>query len=63
MALVEEKIVLDKNENVADVLNNFFIKVVSSLNIPNYHYNSVNIDHIEDPITRSIEQYPNYSSI
>ena len=41
----------------------FFIKVVSNLNIPNYHYNSVNIDHIEDPITRSIEQCPNYSSI
>ena len=31
--------------------------MVSNLNIPKYHDKSVNINHIEDPIARSIEQY------
>ena len=51
--------ILEKNDNVAEALNKFFINVVSNLNIPKYHDKSVNIDHIEDPIARSIEQYKN----
>ena len=47
---------LDKNDNVAEVLNNFFINVVSDLNIPKYHDKSVNTNHIEDATARSIEQ-------
>ena len=39
------------------------MNVVSNLNIPKYHDKSVNIDHIEDPIARSIEQYKNHPSI
>ena len=59
--MVEQDLILDKNDNVAEVLNNFFTNVVSNLNIPKYS-KSVNIDHIEDPIARSIEQYKNYPS-
>ena len=46
--MVEQDLILDKNDNVADILNNFFIHVVSNLNIPKYHGKSVNIDPIED---------------
>ena len=61
--LVEQDLILDKNNNVAEVLNKFFINVVSNLNNPKYHDKSVNIDHIEDPMARSIEQYRNHPSI
>ena len=61
--MVEQDLIWDKNDNVAEVLNNFFTNAVSNLNIPKYH-KSVNIDHIEDPIiAKSIEQYKNHSSI
>ena len=41
----------------------FFIDVVSNLNIPKHHHKSVNIDHLEDPVARSIERYKNHPSI
>ena len=63
IALAEQDLILDKKDNVAYVLNNFFITVVSNLNIRKYHDKSVNIDHIEDPIAWSIEQYKNHPSI
>ena len=63
ITLVEQGLILDKNDNAAEVLNKFFINVVSNLNIPKYHDKSVNIDYIEDPIARSIEQYKNHPSI
>ena len=63
ITLFEQDLTLDKNDNVAEVLNNFFINVVSNLNIPKYHDKSVNIDDIEDPIARSIEQFKNHPSI
>ena len=55
--MVEQELILDKNDNVAEVLNNFFINAVSNLNIPKH------INHIGDPIARSIEQYKNHPSI
>ena len=61
--MVEQDLTSDKNDNVAEVLNNFLINVVSNLNIPKYHDKSVNIDHIEDPIARSTEQFKNQPSI
>ena len=63
ITLVEQDLILDKDDNVADVPNNVFINVVSNLNIPKYHDKSVNIDHSEDPIARSIERYKNRPSI
>ena len=56
IALAEQDLILDKKDNVAYVLNNFFITVVSNLNIRKYHDKSVNIDHIEDPIAQSHDQ-------
>lgn len=61
--MVEQDLISDKNQNVADVHHNFFINVVPNLNIPKYRDESVNIDHVEDPITRSIEQYKNHLSV
>ena len=64
ITLVEQDLILDKNDNAAELLNIYiFFYVVSNLNIPKYHNKSVNIDHIEDPIARSIEQYKNHFSI
>ena len=64
ITLVEQGLILDKKDNVADVLwYQCFINLVSNLNISKYHEKSVNIDHIEDPIARSIEQYKNHPSI
>ena len=48
---------MDKNDNVTEVLNNSFTNAISNLNIPKYLDNSVNINHIDDVIARSIEQY------
>ena len=61
--MVEQVLILDKNDNVPEALNKFFINVVSNLNIPKYHDKSANNDHIEDPIARSIEQYKIHPSI
>ena len=61
--MVEQDLISDKNQNVADVHHNFFINVVPNLNIPKYRAESVNIDHVEDPITRSIEQFKSHPSI
>ena len=63
IALVEQDLILDKNDNVAEVLKKNFINVVSNLNVLKYHDKSVNIDHIDDLIARSIEQYKNHPSI
>ena len=57
MSLVEQKIILHKSKNVAEFLHNSFINIVSNLNILTYEAKSVNIDHIENPIIRSTEQY------
>ena len=61
--MIEQDIILDKNDNVAEVPNKFFINVVSNLNIPKHHGKSVDIDHIEDLIARSKEQYKNHHRI
>ena len=61
--MVEQDLLLDKNDNVAEVLNNYFTNTVSNLNNPKYHDKSVNIHHFEDPIGRSIEQYKNHPII
>lgn len=42
IALAEQDLILDKKDNVAYVLNNFFITVVSNLNIRKYHDQQVN---------------------
>ena len=60
--MVELDLTLDKNDNVAEVLNNIFIDEVSNQNIPKCH-KSVNIDHIEDPIAKSTGQFKNHPSI
>ena len=45
ITLVEQDLILDKNDNVAEVRKKIFINVVSNLNIPKYHGKSLNIGH------------------
>ena len=47
ITLIEQDLILDKNDNVAEVPNNFFINIVSNLNIQKYHDKSVNINYID----------------
>ena len=63
ITLVEQDLILDKNDNFAEILNNFFTNVVSNLNIQKYHDKLVNINNVKDPIARSTEQYKNHPSI
>ena len=61
--LVEDNSILENNDKIAETFNNFFTSAVSNLNIPPFVDPSVEIDHIEDPILRIIEQYKNHPSI
>ena len=61
--LVVDNSILENNDKIAETFNNFFTSAVSNLNIPPFVDPSVEIDHIEDPILRIIEQYKNHPSI
>ena len=61
--LAEDNSILENNDKIAEIFNNFFTSAVSNLNIPPFVDPSVEIDHIEDPILRIIEQYKNHPSI
>ena len=61
--MVEDNSILENNDKIAETSNNFFISAVLNLNIPPFVYTSVEIDHIEDPILRIIEQYKNHPSV
>ena len=61
--MVEDNSILENNDKIAETFNNFFTSAVSNLNIPPFVDPSVEIDHIEDPILRIIEQYKNHPSI
>ena len=62
ITLVEDNSILENNDKIAETFNNFFTSAVSNLNIPSFVDPSVEIDHIEDPILRIIEQYKNHPS-
>ena len=61
--LVEDNCILENNDKIAETSNNFFTSAVSNLNILQFVDPSVEINHIEDPILRIIEQYKNLPSI
>ena len=60
---VQDNSILENNDKIAETFNNSFTSAVSNLNIPSFVDLSVEIDHIEDPILRIIEQYKNYPSV
>ena len=51
------------NNKISEKLNNLFATVVKNLNIRPYEYPSVNTNHIEDTIIKSIEICKNHQSI
>ena len=55
ITLVENDLILDQNEEIAEIFNDLFTKAVSNLNIPQFEDHSVNFEQPEDPITRAIE--------
>ena len=61
--MVENNSILENNDKIVETFNNFFTSAVSNLNIPLFVDPSVEIDHIEDPILRIIEQYKNHPSV
>ena len=61
--MVEDNSILKNNDKIAETSNNFFTSAASNLNIPLFVDPSVEIDHIEDPILRIIEQYKNHPSV
>ena len=61
--MVEDNSILENNDKIAETSNNFFTSAASNLNIPLFVDPSVEIDHIEDPILRIIEQYKNHPSV
>ena len=63
ITLVEDNSILENDDKIAETFNNFFTSAVSNLNIPLFVDPSMEIDHIEDPILRIIEQYKNNPSI
>ena len=63
ITLVEDNSILENNDKIAEAFNNFFTSAVSNLNIPPFVDLAVEIDHIEDPILRIIEQHKNHPSV
>ena len=63
ITLVEDNSILENNDKIAETFNNFFTSAVSNLNIILFVDPSVEIDDIEHPILRIIEQYKNHPSI
>ena len=65
--LVEKDFILEKNDDVAETFNDFFISVVLKLNIPRYQDPLIDSDETENqiwhPILIIIEQYNNHPSL
>ena len=65
--LVQKDLILEKNDNVAEIFYVFFTNLVSKLNIPHYQDPFINIDQTKNRvghlILRIIEQYKNHPSI
>ena len=51
ITLVEQDLILDKKDNVVEVIDKFFINIVSNLNVPKYHKKSVKRVIVQKKIT------------
>ena len=64
---MEKDLILEKNDDIAEALNDFFTSVVSNLNIPRYQDPLIDSDQTDNqighPIRRITEQYKNQPSI
>ena len=63
ITLVEDNSILENNDKIAETFNNFLTSAVSNLNILPFVDPSVEIDNIEDPILRIVEQYKSHPSL
>ena len=61
--LIEEEEILDDDQKISTVFNDFFSSIVSNLNIPQYEDQNVNLDNIDDPLEIIKEKYKNHPSI
>ena len=62
ISLFENKIIQNDQE-IANIFNNYFSTVVLNLNIPQYKDSSVQVEQINDPILKIIEKFKNHPSI
>ena len=61
--LIEEEEILDDDQKISTVFNDFFSSIVSNLNISQYEDQNVNLDNIDDPLEIIKEKYKNHPSI
>ena len=61
--LIEEEEILDDDQKISTVFNDFFSNIVYNLNIPQYEDQNVNLDNIDDPLEIIKEKYKNHPSI
>ena len=69
ITLVENNVMVSKDQEVAEVFNSFFSNAVKNLNIDSYEHFSFDEYFLckeienEDPVQRAIEKYENHPSI
>ena len=61
--LIENNEIIDNDQKISTIFNDFFSTVVSNLNIPQYEDPSINLDGIDDPLEIIREKYKNHPSI
>ena len=61
--LIEEEEILDDDQKISTVFNDFFSSIVYNFNIPQYEDQNVNLDNIDDPLEIIKEKYKNHPSI
>ena len=61
--LTDEEEILDDDQKISTVFNDFFSSIVSNLNISQYEDQNVNLDNIDDPLEIIKEKYKNHPSI
>ena len=62
ISLFENKLI-QNDQDIANIFNNYFSTVVLNLNIPQYKDSSVQVEQINDPILKIIEKFKNHPSI
>ena len=61
--LIENEEIIDNDQKISTIFNDFFSTVVSNLNIPQYEDPSISLDGINDPLEMIREKYKNHPSI
>ena len=61
--LVEENETISVNDEISNKLKNFSADILKNLKVPQHEDHLLNIDNIDDPISRAKEKFKNHQSI